>query len=116
MKHRRFTRKLKSFLTIAVLFLITSSASAQNKTELLTNQSVIALSKAGLDKSLIITTINNTDSKFDVSATTLIALKKQGLSNEIISAMVEKSANKKIIVTSQQTTSHAAAALLRAAR
>jgi len=111
MKHPRFTRKLKSFFTIAVLFLITSSASAQNKTELLTNQSVMALSKAGLDKSLIITTINNTESKFDVSATTLIALKKQGLSNEIISAMVEKSANKKTIVTSQQTTSHAAAAL-----
>lgn len=78
------------FLLLLALTCTTELLYGQGKSEVLTNSSVVALTKAGLDKSLIITTIKSTESKFDVSATTLIALKKQGLSNEVITAMVEK--------------------------
>ncbi|HEV7378558.1 MAG TPA: hypothetical protein VGN64_02115 [Dyadobacter sp.] len=69
--------------------LLTTQSFGQTNPEVLTNQSIIALSKAGLDKSVIITTINNAENKFDVSSTMLINLKKQGVANEVISAMVE---------------------------
>ncbi|WP_221392636.1 hypothetical protein [Dyadobacter sp. NIV53] len=83
-------------LLLAILFLpvLTTSSFGQTKPEVLTNQTVISLVKAGLDKSVIITTINNSDGKFDVNATSLINLRKQGVSNEIISAMVDRSAGK----------------------
>ena len=93
MKHLKVMHYLQRIVIVTILVISSIFSQAQTKTEVLTNQSVISLVKAGLDKSLIITTINNTESKFDLSTTTLIALKKQGIPNEIINAMVEKSAS-----------------------
>lgn len=68
--------------------------SAQTNPEVLTNQSIIALIKADLDKSTILTTINNaSNTKFSVSTTAIINLKKQGVHSEIINAMIERSGN-----------------------
>lgn len=80
-------------LFIALLFIGTLSALAQ-KTETLTNASVINLHKAGLDDALIITKIESSACKFDVSADGLIALKKADLSKEVIKAMLDKSLGK----------------------
>nr|WP_121271676.1 hypothetical protein [Pedobacter schmidteae] len=76
-------------LTVAASMMLASSVQAQ--TETLTNKTVTDLIKAGLEKSVIITTINNAPARFDVSANGLIALKNAKVPNEIITAMVEKS-------------------------
>lgn len=74
---------------IVTLIMTATLLKAQNK-ENLTNQSVISLVKAGLDKSTILATVNNAPSKFDVSATAIINLKKQGVPTDVINAMIEK--------------------------
>lgn len=76
--------------TTLMFFVLFTPSMAQEKPEILTNQTVISLVKAGLDKSVIVTTINNAESKFDVTSVGLINLKKQGVPNEVISVMVEK--------------------------
>lgn len=75
---------------IAAFIYASNVAAAQTKTEVLTNKSVTELVKAGLDKSIILTTIKNADAKFDVSATGLVALKNAKIDNDIIAAMVTK--------------------------
>ena len=73
-------------LVMASLMLLTAtSLTAQ---EVLTNESVVALKKAGLSDSLIITKIRTSQAKFDVSTKGLIGLKSAGLSDQIIEAMV----------------------------
>ncbi len=74
-----------------LLFLITGlTANAQTKPEVLTNKNVIDLYKAGLSNNLIISKIENSNAKFDVSTTGLIALKKESVPEDIIQAMVDK--------------------------
>ena len=73
-------------LVMASLMLLTAtSLTAQ---EVLTNESVVALKKAGLSDSLIITKIRTSQAKFDVSTKGLIGLKSAGLADQIIEAMV----------------------------
>lgn len=78
-------------MTVAASMMLASSVNAQAQSETITNKTVTDLIKAGLDKSVIITTINSAVAKFDVSANGLIALKNAKVPNEIITAMVEKS-------------------------
>jgi hypothetical protein len=86
---------MKRALLIIILFVLASGNAAiaqikSNKTETLNNQSIIDLYKAGLDKDLIISKIQTSQTSFDVSTTALIALKKEKLDNDIIKAMVNK--------------------------
>jgi len=90
-------KTLSSAVITGLLFC--SQILAQNKPEVLTNQTVISLTKAGLDKSVILSTINNSENKFDVSSAMLINLKKQGVANEVISAMVENAGGNRAVST-----------------
>lgn len=99
---------MKRLALIPVIFfsLLTSYCLAQSKiTEVLTNQSVIELSKAGLDKEVIISKIQSSQTNFDVSTDGLIALKKQKLDNEIIQAMVRKATGGSPVNGQEATTS-----------
>lgn len=87
---------------IVILIITATLLKAQNK-ENLTNQSVISLVKAGLDKSTVLATVNNAPSKFDVSATAIINLKKQGVPADVINAMIEKSSSGNKSTAPQQT-------------
>lgn len=80
---------MKRKLLVIALFLITAFCQAQTGS-VLTNKSVVALCKAGLDKTIIISTINNNESNFDKSATAILNLKKQGVPNDVIAAIVNK--------------------------
>jgi hypothetical protein len=64
------------------------TATSLTAQEVLTNESVVALKKAGLSDTLILTKIRTSPAKFDVSTKGLIALKSAGLSDQIIEAMV----------------------------
>jgi hypothetical protein len=56
----------------------------------LNNEAVIKLVKAGLSEDLIVTTINASPGTYDTSANGLIALKKAGASDKVVSAIVLK--------------------------
>jgi len=76
----------KAFLTCLVL-LLCPLLYAQ---ETLTNDSVIKLLKAGLSEELVVTTINSSPGNYDTSVNSLIALKKAGAGDKVVSAMILK--------------------------
>ncbi|HEX3176391.1 MAG TPA: hypothetical protein VHZ49_06930 [Methylomirabilota bacterium] len=77
---RRFA---PAVLLCALVF--AASVAAQ---EVLTNDSVIAMKKAGLSESIILAKIRSSQAKFDVSTQSLVGLKQAGLSDAVIEAMV----------------------------
>src|SRR3989441_11905417 len=72
-------------LIILCLFLLATSVAAQ---EVLTNDVVMAMKKAGLSDTVILAKIRSSQSKFDVSTRALVDLKQAGLSDQIIEAML----------------------------
>ena len=72
-----------------ILFLVFSATiSAQG--EVLTNQTVIEMTRAGLSADIIAEKIRKTPGRFDVSAGALIALKDSDVDDQIISLMMER--------------------------
>src|SRR4029453_10812762 len=71
--------------------LMTRSVDAQ---EVLTNQSVVELVKAGLSERVIIAKIRNSPTKFDTQTDALIALKKNGVPEKVIEAIMSPSAGR----------------------
>ncbi len=74
---------------LAVLLTTSATADAQ---ETLTNQSIVEMVKAGLSERVVIAKIRNSPTKFDTQTDALIALKKNGISEKIIEAMMSPSA------------------------
>jgi hypothetical protein len=58
--------------------------------QVMTNDSVIKLTKMGFSQDVIVTTINRSQPAFDTSANGLVALKNAGVGSQVISAMMEK--------------------------
>ena len=74
-----------------ILFLIVLLAPAAiAQTEVLTNATVIEMSKVGLSKEIILKKINDSKNSFDVSTNALIELKKANVADEVIALMLEK--------------------------
>lgn len=65
--------------------LLASGVSAQ---EVLTNDAVITMKKAGLSDAIILAKIRGSQSKFDLSTKALVQLKEAGLSDQVIEAML----------------------------
>jgi len=59
--------------------------------EVLTNENVTAMAKAGLSASIIIAKIRSSRTDFDVSADALIALKSGGVDEDVIAVMIDSS-------------------------
>jgi hypothetical protein len=76
--------RLRSIITMCLL-LLTASVGAQ---EVLNNDAVMAMKKAGLSNTVILAKIRSSLSKFDVSTKALVDLKQAGLSDDIIEAML----------------------------
>jgi len=85
------TARLRLTLVLAVAALTLLSATSIRAQDVLTNDSVISMKKAGLSDSLILTKIRSSATKFDTSTKGLVALKNAGLSDQIIEAMVSHS-------------------------
>lgn len=56
----------------------------------LTDDSIIKMTKAGLDENIIVQTINSEPAKFSTSADDLIKLKQAGVSDRVLAAMLAK--------------------------
>ena len=83
--HYRFI----STLIIAGLICVASFTAVPAQDEVMTNDEVIALSKAGLSPGIIIGKIRSGTSNFDLSTDALIKLKQSGVSDDIVATMLE---------------------------
>lgn len=92
-------------MLIALGINISAQQSFSNTVEILTNNDVVSMSQASLAESLIVEKIKESKGAFDVSVEGLVNLKKSGVSDEIIRAMMEKSRalREKSAVSSTQT-------------
>lgn len=85
--------KITKILALGFLLAALSFAAlAQDET--MTNQQVVELSKAGLNKNIIIGKIRSSKTNFDVSTDALISLKKEGVEDDIVAAMMEAKSGK----------------------
>jgi len=75
------------FLCVAVIFTVTVDAQ-QNESQPLTNSAVIRLVHAGFKDKTVIAIIRTRVSRFDLAPDRLIELKKNGVSENVILAMV----------------------------
>ncbi|MDP0499205.1 MAG: hypothetical protein Q7P63_03810 [Verrucomicrobiota bacterium JB022] len=81
--------KLRLLLTLIGCLAV---APVATQAETLTNDKVIALSKAGLSDETILTAIRQSDADFELEADELIALREAGVSANVIEAMQQKNA------------------------
>jgi hypothetical protein len=77
------------FIVAFLMLLMTRSVDAQ---EVLTNQSVVEMVKAGLSERVIIAKIRNSPTNFDTQTDALIALKQNGVPEKVIEAIMSPSA------------------------
>ena len=83
---------LSLYLILIVFCLASSVASAQE--EAMTNEEVVSLATAGLNSSVIVNKIRTSKSNFDTSTDALIKLKKAGIGDDVINAMLEAKSGK----------------------
>ena len=82
------SRTFRPTLVLAVAALTLVAVTSLTAQEVLTNDSLIALKKAGLSDSIIISKIKSSQTKFDASTKGLIGLKNAGMSDQVIEAVV----------------------------
>ena len=79
---------MKSLLSATVLCLSLFAVGHAQQTEMLTNAGVMKLVKAGFKEKTIITIIGNRPSNFNLGTEDLIVLKRNGVNENIIMAML----------------------------
>lgn len=77
-------------LIMLLLTVFASTTNAQNKIDTVTNKTVIQLKGAGLSSDIIKAKIQGSVCSFDLSTDALIALKKAGIPDDVITAMLNK--------------------------
>lgn len=80
---------MKIFLLCFLLLGTSGFVSAQGGLEILTNEDVVLMTKAGLNKTLIIRKVKESKNNFDVTAQSLVALKNAGVEDEVIAAIMD---------------------------
>jgi hypothetical protein len=81
-------KSLRPLAVLALAFCTATAFGSQQSQEPLRNQTVVDLTKAGIDEATIIKLIEAGRTEFDTSAAALIALKNAGVSNRVIDAIV----------------------------
>lgn len=81
---------MRKLVFIAVCFFFSANIFAQEK---LNNQSVLQMISLGLSEEIIIEKINSEFVQFDTSTQALVSLKEQGVSEQIILAMMQRQKN-----------------------
>jgi hypothetical protein len=79
---------MKGILLTCLCLLLTVGANAQQQDAPLTNVAVVKLVKAGFKEKTIVTIINSRPAKFDLDTEHLIELKRNGVNENIILAML----------------------------
>jgi hypothetical protein len=102
---------LRKMMTSAVLMagILMAGLTAQASPNPLTNNDVTTLAQAGVGEDAIIAAIQALDSSFDISVPALLKLKQDGITPEVLHAMVEAT-SKNGAATSQTSSQPAASA------
>jgi hypothetical protein len=83
-------RLLSVLLTLLVVaFIAASPVQAQQG---LTNTDIIKMQSAGLSESIILSSVNTEPADYDTSTDNLLALKKAGVSDAVVAAMISRNA------------------------
>jgi hypothetical protein len=77
--------RMRNALTAVLLIVLTPWMAAQQP---LDNSAIIKMVKAGLSAEIVIATVNSQPGRYDVSPDALIALKKAGASDAVISTLI----------------------------
>ena len=80
--------KLRAIITVTGLAVLLSATSLAQQ-ETLSNKEILEMTRAGLSPALIIRMIDTARSDFDISSARLIELKKAGVTDEVIGAMLD---------------------------
>src|SRR5215471_4321525 len=81
-------KTISVLLGVFVCGLLVQSALGQNRAKPMTNADVVSMVKAGLPENIILTAMRSQETAFDNSAAALVELKNQGVSTNIIGAML----------------------------
>src|SRR6185436_17286635 len=79
---------------LAAVFCLALYTNVNSQNDVMTNDEVISLTKAGLSQAIIIGKIRTGKSNFDLSTHSLIKLKQSGVSDDVVSAMLEAKSGK----------------------
>jgi S1-C subfamily serine protease len=85
-KTMRFLGSLLIYAALLSCLFLSSSVIGQDET--LTNTEIVSLTKAGIDKTVIISKIHSSATKFDLTTDALIQLKQAGVADEVVAAMI----------------------------
>jgi hypothetical protein len=96
-------RKPFLYLLVTGLFLV-ETIHAQTNKEVIDNQSIIEMYKAGFSKDLVLSKIDNSECHFNTSTQGLIDLKKAHVPESIISAMMKQGDKKGAVKPTTPTT------------
>jgi len=80
----------KTFLGVLSILIVSSLSTFA--LEILTNEKIIELVEANLSDELIVTLITNSEGDFKTDVNSILSLKERGVSEDVIQAMIEKSA------------------------
>lgn len=78
-------------------FSFSSICFGQSNADVVTNKTVVTMTKAGLPQSVILAKIQTSNTNFDVSVDAMIGLKKQGVSDDVLTAMATKGSTGNIV-------------------
>jgi hypothetical protein len=81
-----------TFLSALLLAVPAGSLAQAEKRDVLTNADIVRMVKAGISDSIIQREIQLSETNFATGATALIELKKQGVSDEVLGAILDSSA------------------------
>ena len=90
---------MKPFSPFKILFLwfalgtaitVTAQENLPKTTEILTNGDVVSMTQSSLGEDLIVEKIRESKGAFDISVSGLVGLKKSGVSDAVVAAMIEK--------------------------
>ncbi len=84
-------RKLLRRSTFVASLLLSCALLAQ---QVMDNAAILKLQNAGLSEDLIVTTINGSAGQYDTSTDAIIALKKAGVSDRVLGAMISRNASR----------------------
>jgi len=96
---RPFRAMTIALASLALAVGIPSRASAQRSAaggEVLTNQSIISMSTAKLDRTVLLSKINSTKNTFDVTVNGIVQLTQAGVNQEVIIRMISMAGDPKM--------------------
>ena len=94
---------MRVIISIVLLFLSINCIGQISEAEIVSNETIIKLKKAGLGKEVLLSKIQNAKCNFDLSTEGIIKLKNAGIEDEVIAAMLNKAPSVKSKEENQTT-------------